>query len=49
MAEIDELEIYNKLTSGASVKGLAKIYGCSRTRIQKIKDNGKYYLNLTTG
>ena len=49
MLKINELEIYNKLTSGASVKGLAKIYGCSRTRIQKIKDNGKYYLNLTTG
>ena len=49
MLKINELEIYNKLTSGASVKGLAKIYGCSRTKIQKIKDNGKYYLNLTTG
>lgn len=49
MAEIDELEIYNKLTSGASVKGLAKIYGCSRTKIQKIKDNGKYYIDMATG
>lgn len=49
MLKIDELEIYNKLTSGASVKGLAKIYGCSRTKIQKIKDNGKYYIDMATG
>lgn len=49
MAEIDELEIYNKLTSGASINGLAREYGVDKKKIRSIRENGKYYLNLTTG
>ena len=49
MLKINELEIYNKLTSGASINGLAREYGVDKKKIRSIRENGKYYLNLITG